>query len=40
MTLSVTLGKRPGEITNLGYQFNRDCGKAIEALMAKTATKT
>ena len=32
--------KRSGEITSLGYQFNRDCGKAIEALMAKAATKS
>ena len=29
-----------GNLTSLGFQFNRDCGKAIEALMAKTATKS
>jgi alpha/beta superfamily hydrolase len=27
-------------LTNLGFQFNRDCGKAIEGTMAKTATKS
>jgi alpha/beta superfamily hydrolase len=27
------------DLTNLGFQFNRDCGKAIEAIMAKPATK-
>jgi dienelactone hydrolase len=32
--------KRVGNPTNLGYQFNRDCGKAIEAIMTKTATKS
>ena len=32
--------KRAGGVTNLAYQFNRDCGKAIEAIMAKTATKS
>jgi hypothetical protein len=32
--------KRSGDPTNFGFQFNRDCGKAIEALMAKAATKT
>ena len=32
--------KRAGNLTNLGFQFNRDCGKAIEAMMAKTATKS
>jgi hypothetical protein len=32
--------KRVGTVTDLGYQFNRDCGKAIEALMAKTAIKS
>ena len=32
--------KRAGNVTDLGYQFNRDCGKAIEAMMAKTATKS
>jgi len=24
----------------MSYQFNRDCGKAIEALTAKSATKS
>jgi len=24
----------------VGFQFNRDCGKAIEAVMAKSATKS
>jgi hypothetical protein len=28
------------DLTNLGFQFNRDCGKAIEAIMAKPATKS
>ena len=32
--------KRIGGLTDLGYQFNRDCGKAIEGIMAKTATKS
>ena len=32
--------KRAGAPTDLGYQFNRDCGKAIEAMMAKSATKS
>jgi alpha/beta superfamily hydrolase len=32
--------KRTASVTDLGYQFNRDCGKAIEAIMAKTATKS
>ena len=32
--------KRAGGVADLGFQFNRDCGKAIEALMAKTATKS
>jgi hypothetical protein len=32
--------KRVGGLSDLGFQFNRDCGKAIEALMAKAATKT
>jgi hypothetical protein len=31
--------KRSGDLTSAGFQFNRDCGKAIEAAMAKTATK-
>ncbi len=30
--------KRVGNTDNRGYQFNRDCGKAIENLMAKTTT--
>ena len=29
--------KRTGGLTDMGYQFNRDCGKAIEAVMAKSA---
>jgi hypothetical protein len=32
--------KRVDDKANRGYQFNRDCGKAIEALMAKMATKS
>jgi hypothetical protein len=28
------------DLTNLGFQFNRDCGKAIEAIMAKPAAKS
>src|SRR5256885_10245457 len=32
--------KRTGALTNLSYQFNRDCGKAIEAIMATTVTKS
>ena len=32
--------KRAGNLTNLSFQFNRDCGKAIEAVMAKSATKS
>jgi hypothetical protein len=32
--------KRAGGVTDLGFQFNRDCGKAIEAVLAKTATKS
>ena len=32
--------KRADDKGNRGYQFNRDCGKAIEALMAKMATKS
>jgi hypothetical protein len=32
--------KRVDDKANRGYQFNRDCGKAIEALLAKTATKS
>jgi alpha/beta superfamily hydrolase len=32
--------KRADYLTNLGYQFNRDCGKAIEAMMAKSAVKS
>ena len=30
----------PQHLTDRGYQFNRDCGKAIEGLMPKTATKS
>ena len=29
-----------GNRTALDSQFRRDCGKAIEAMMAKTATKS
>jgi hypothetical protein len=32
--------KRVIDMPDLGYQFNRDCGRAIEALMAKTASKS
>jgi len=32
--------RKRGNLTDRGYQFNRDCGKAIEALMPKTATKS
>ena len=32
--------KRVDNKVNRGLQFNRDCGKAIEALMAKMATKS
>jgi alpha/beta superfamily hydrolase len=32
--------KRVGYLANLGFQFNRDCGKAIEAVFAKSATKS
>ena len=32
--------KRTGALTDMGFQFNRDCGKAIEAAMAKSATKS
>jgi hypothetical protein len=32
--------KRTGTLTNLSYRFNRDCGKAIEAILAKSATKS
>jgi hypothetical protein len=32
--------KRSGNLVELGFQFNRDCGKAIEAVMAKSATKS
>jgi alpha/beta superfamily hydrolase len=32
--------KRADDKGNRGYQFNRECGKAIEALMAKMATKS
>jgi hypothetical protein len=31
--------KRESGMPDLGYQFNRDCGRAIEALMGKAATK-
>lgn len=32
--------KRVGGITAYSFQFNRDCGKAIEAMMAKSVTKS
>jgi len=32
--------RKRGNLTDWGYQFNRDCGRAIEALMPKTATKS
>jgi hypothetical protein len=32
--------KREIGLADLGYQFNRQCGRAIEALMAKSATKS
>jgi hypothetical protein len=32
--------KRVIGMPDLGYQFNRDCGRAIEALMTKPATKS
>lgn len=32
--------KRVGGLADLGYQFNRDCGKAIEILRTKTAAKS
>jgi hypothetical protein len=32
--------RKRGNLADRGYQFNRDCGKAIEALMPKTATKS
>jgi alpha/beta superfamily hydrolase len=32
--------RRVDDKANRGYQFHRDCGKAIEALMAKMATKS
>ena len=32
--------KTVGNRTALDFQFRRDCGKAIEAMMAKTATKS
>jgi hypothetical protein len=31
--------KREIGMPDMGYQFNRDCGRAIEALLAKAATK-
>ena len=32
--------RKRGSLADRGFQFNRDCGKAIEALMPKTATKS
>jgi alpha/beta superfamily hydrolase len=32
--------KRKGNLADHGYQFNRDCGKAIEAALTKTAPKS
>jgi invasion protein IalB len=31
--------KRTGDTTNLGYQFNRDCGAAIQVRLAKLTAK-
>ena len=31
---------RAGNLTNYGFRFNRDCGKAIEVMMAKPVTKS
>jgi len=31
--------KRTNYLSNLTYQFNRDCGKVIEAVMAKMANQ-
>lgn len=32
--------KRIGNLSDHGYQFNRDCGKAIEAALVKIAPKS
>ena len=32
--------KRSGNPINFGFKFNRDCGKAIEAVMAQSAIKS
>ena len=32
--------RKRGSLADRGFQFNRDCGKAIEVLMPKTATKS
>jgi len=32
--------KRANYLKEMTYQFNKDCGKAIEAVMAKMATKS
>jgi hypothetical protein len=32
--------KRVDDKANRGFQFNRDCGRAIEALMAKSAIRS
>jgi alpha/beta superfamily hydrolase len=32
--------KRINDKSDQGYQFNRECGRAIEATMAKSATKS
>ena len=32
--------KRKGNVTDHGYQFNRECGRAIEAALAKIAPKS
>ena len=32
--------KRTNYLSNLTYQFNKDCGKAIEAVMTKMGTKS
>ena len=32
--------RKRGNLTDRGFQFNRDCGKAIEAMMPKAAAKS
>jgi hypothetical protein len=31
---------RTGNLVDLGYQFNRDCGRAIEAALSKSPPKS